>query len=98
MSAYSHERSLTATLEGLVLNHSGPLALPRRRNPINLGLPRFNRFGAAWVAALPGAAAGFRERPLSPPEAAGSEERPTGDPVTLGGWTRKIFSSLRITA
>lgn len=27
-----------------------PVRLPRRRNPLNLGMPGYNRYGAAWVS------------------------------------------------
>ena len=29
-----------------------PLELPRRRNPLNLGLPGYNTYGAAWLSEL----------------------------------------------
>ena len=53
--ACGSQRSLTCYFNissccgALVLNNR-PLELPRRRNPLNLGLPGYDRFGALWIA------------------------------------------------
>ena len=42
--------NLTGCCTALTL-HGSALELPRRRNPLNLGLPGFSQFGSAWVSA-----------------------------------------------
>ena len=53
--ACGKERSLTCYFNvssccGAYILDGRPLELPRRRNPLNLGLPGFDTFGAAWLA------------------------------------------------
>ena len=53
--ACGQERSLDCYFNassccGLLSVGKGPLQLPRRRNPLNLGLPGFNQFGGAALA------------------------------------------------